>query len=226
MPFVIETIRKHGRNSAQFRTLRRADKLAQSPVTLDWLIAELNLKCDRDDKQWDNYLLSVALIVCNADPRLIVDRREEIISSDGFHEKLIPRIDRRLQLHKADWRECWQQLAEFCTAHAEDESFTRGTTRTANDIVDALGLKLANDTDAWHICKSRFEELDKGLTGWLCEWSQIRLAGVVQDSAAIPSLLEQLAVFDFGFCDEAITALSRIGTDEVVQRIAEAFPKR
>ena len=68
MPVVIETVEKHGRESALFRTLRRADSLAQSPATIDWLINELNLDCDPSDKKWDNYLLSIAMILKNAAP--------------------------------------------------------------------------------------------------------------------------------------------------------------
>lgn len=224
MPVVIKAVETHGRESSMFHSLRRADALIQSPATIDWLISELNLDCERDTKQWDNYLLAVALIVCNADPELLIGRREQIVSATGFDERLIPRIDNRIRLYRASWRTCWENLAEFCMAHAEDESFTLGTTRIANEIVDALGQKLIHDTDARSACESEFDGLDRGVTGWLSEWSRIRLAGATRDSTAIPWLLEKLAVFDFEFCDEADTALSRIGTDEVVLRIEQAFP--
>ena len=54
MPVVIETVEQHGRGAVQFGTLRRADALAQSPPTIDWLIDELQVDRDRSDKTWDN----------------------------------------------------------------------------------------------------------------------------------------------------------------------------
>ncbi len=224
MPVVIETVEKHGRESALFRTLRRADALAQSPATIDWLINELNLDCDPSDKKWDNYLLSIAMILKNAAPNLIIDRRDEIVSASGFHEKLIPILDERLDLHRAGWRECWDKLAEFCRSHADDETFALATTRTLGELVDALGRKIADDQGARDYCEAQFHILGRGETDWIAELSKVRLAGAMNEASAFPWLLEQLSHFDDGICDESVTALTRIGTAEVVDGIAEIFP--
>ncbi len=224
MPVVIESVQQHGRGAALFGTLRRAETLAQSPPTIDWMIDELQLDCDRSDKTRDNYLLAVALILYSADPALIVDRRDRIVSSPGFHEKLIPLLDGRLKLHTASWRECWDKLVEFCHSHPDDEPFTLSTTRTANDIVDALGRKLVNDREARHACLAEYSVLEQGGNEWLGEWSKVRLTGAMRDHTAIPWLLDTMALSDNWICDEAVTALSRIGTDETVQQIAALFP--
>ncbi|MBT6485282.1 MAG: hypothetical protein HOK71_11560, partial [Planctomycetaceae bacterium] len=173
MPVVIETVELHGRESALYRTLRRADALAQSPPTIEWLINELEMDCDRSDRKWDNYLLSIGLILFNADPALIVDRRDRIVSSPGFHKKLIPFLDGRLELHTASWRECWNKLVEFCQSHPDDEPMTLSTTRTANDIVDALGRKLANDPAAHDACLAEYAEIEQSGNEWLGEWSKV-----------------------------------------------------
>ena len=77
MPLVIETVGKHDRQ-ATFRILRRADRLTQTPLTIQWLANELRQDFNVEDVGDDNYHFAIAILLCEADPELLVGRHREI----------------------------------------------------------------------------------------------------------------------------------------------------
>src|SRR5690242_5250419 len=70
MPLVIEAVEKYGRENA-FSILRDAERLPQTPPTLDWLMNELRRIYDTNKVEEDNYRAAIGLILCDADPQLI-----------------------------------------------------------------------------------------------------------------------------------------------------------
>src|ERR1035437_8963832 len=54
MPLVIESVEKYGRENA-FPLLRNADRLVQTPPTIQWLMEELRRSYDLNDIGQDNY---------------------------------------------------------------------------------------------------------------------------------------------------------------------------
>ena len=77
MPLVIEAVGKHGRQAA-FRILRPADRLPQTPLTIQWLVNELRRDFNFEDVHDDNYRFAIAILLCEADPELLVGRHREI----------------------------------------------------------------------------------------------------------------------------------------------------
>ena len=48
MPLVIQAVERYGRETS-FRIIRRAERLAQSPATINWLVEELRREYDAED---------------------------------------------------------------------------------------------------------------------------------------------------------------------------------
>ncbi|MEQ8789945.1 MAG: SEC-C metal-binding domain-containing protein [Pirellulaceae bacterium] len=222
MPLVIKAVEQYGREDA-FHLLRRADHLSQTAETIDWLIGELGRDFDTQDLVWDNYCFAVALILLNAEPALLIDRQDEIFAARCFPNRLAPLLEQRLKLHTMNWRSLWGKLVEFCEQYPDIDQMPLVAVRRGNEFVDALARRLTAhpeeraEFDSEHV--SPQGDIEATITAF-----EARLAGSIRDEKRAAWLIRSLHNAPTLACDEVIGALVRIGTDEIVQRLVEAYP--
>jgi hypothetical protein len=223
MPLVVEAVRKYGREAAFF-LLRRAEGLAQTDATVDWLIDELARDYDIEDVAEDNYHCAVALILCGADPDLLASRRSRIAASPHFPEELRERLDRRLEMRSWDWATGWAALEELATSAMREDEFSRRDFAAAEDIIEALARSGREQTElVLRMVDYDFGDMDPDLIVWM-DLFVIDLAGAMRLEEAMPTLVEGLHETDIDLADACVSALGRIGGDEVVRALADEWP--
>jgi hypothetical protein len=223
MPLVIQAVEKYGRNSS-FRLLRYAEHLVQTAATLDWLIGELGRDLDIDDINADNLRFALGLVVLATPVDLLRKRKPEIDLLAAFAAELRGPLDERLDM--ANWRleKCWEALEELGRTTMKRGDFTVNETRYASRIIETLAQYPDERGDmVLDLLQRKFPAKGKRLMHWL-EPEIVRLAGRMRLQAAMPILVEHLHSDEDSLIDAAVTALMKIGTDAVVEAIADDWP--
>ncbi len=109
MPLVIQAVETYGREKA-FRMLRAAERLAQTPATVEWLIRELRWRSDSADMNEDNHRFAIALILYHAAPELLLQRKGLILAHPTFPDELRGPLRERLDMLSWDWDRGWAAL--------------------------------------------------------------------------------------------------------------------
>jgi len=222
MPLVIESVGKHGGSNA-FRLLRRAECLKQSPPSIDWLMGELAHEYDVTDIAQDNYRFASALLLCQADPKLLVARHRQIVALPMFPEALRGPLRERMKMEFADWPSLWATFLTFGREMLERDEFTMADLRRSNRICEALARhpKEGGDT-VLSLLQRNYEGYDELLMQWLEHWI-VQLAGRMRLVEAIPLILERIEGDDDAVLDEITAALVRIGSDTVVHAVIQKW---
>ncbi len=224
MPLVIESVGKYGRETA-FALLRIADRLAQTPATVRWLMEELGRAYDLKDVGQDNYRCAVALILCKADPHLLVPVEGAILARPAFPHQL--REDLTLQVERAswDWPTGWAALQEWGEELMEAGDFDNWDAGQGQAIVGVLGrFREEGGETILNLLHRRYRGYSKDLVQWL-EPQLVALAGEMKLEAAIPLLIDRLHEDDDPVTDEIGPALVKIGTAEVIGVLAKEWPE-
>ena len=222
MPLVIQAVEKYGRENA-FSILRTADRLVQTPATLQWCMAELRRDYDLKDIGQDNYHFAVALILCEAAPRLLVPVREQILALPAFPAQLQERLFFQTDTASWDWATGWRALEAWGDRTMDNRTIGRNDLWPLASILGALGRCREQGMEAvLNLLQRRYRGFDKRLMEWL-EPTLVELAGRMKLEAAIPLLLDRLFEDDDAVGDEVGPALVRIGTEKAVQALAEQW---
>jgi hypothetical protein len=222
MPLVIQAIEKYGRSSA-FRILRNAERLPQSPATLDWVINELRRDFDTSDIDQDNIRFALGMIVLSAPVELLAHRQAEIDALPAFPTELrVPLADR---LTLATWNsdQCWNAFEDFGRRNMKKRIFHLYDQIQATLLIEAVA-RFPEDREeiVLDVIQHTFVGKSKRLMQSL-EREMIYLAGEMRLETAIPVLIWQLSSPDLNLADAASTALMRIGSDAVVEAIADEW---
>jgi hypothetical protein len=220
MPLVIQAVEKYGRDSA-FRILRDAERLVQTPSTLDWLVDQLRGDFDFTKIYEDNVCFATSLVILAAPVDLLVGRRAEIEALGNFPEELRSPLEDRLTMASWTWDQSWAALEELGRKTMSSDEFSWNDNSHAARIVKALAQHVGEKGDtvlAW--LRGEYPSKRKRLTEWLTP-EIIDLAGEMRLKSAIPILVEHLSSEDLSLADSATTALIRIGTDATVKAIAK-----
>ena len=225
MPLVIQAVEKYGRKNS-FRILRTAERIAQTPLTIQWLMNELRRDFDIKDVKEDNYRFAIAILLYESDPGLLIERKEEILAMPSFPDQLKGLLDDRLSMHSWDWRKGWEQLEEWGQDTMNREEITQKDSRRAAQLVKALARHQDEGADPiFELLDRQYSREDRLLMEWL-EPRIVELAGEMRLEEAIPDLMRRL---DEGYdvvIDEVGSALTKIGTDEVIQAVARKWRRR
>jgi hypothetical protein len=220
MPLVIEAVEKYGRNSS-FSILRKAEYLVQTASTLDWLIRELRRNFDIKNIADDNLRFALALVIVAAPVELLEKRKTEINGLENFPESLRGSLDERVQMKTWGLEQCWEALEELGRKTMKRGECTSNESRHASRIIESLAQYPDERGDmVLALLRKNYPGKDDRLMIWL-ESDIIELAGEMRLEAAIPVLVEHLHSDDLALADAATMALSRIGTDKVVESIAD-----
>ena len=103
MPFVIEAIERYG-PPHDYKLLREAERLRQSPATIDWLITQLRRPFNTEVDTEDNLRVALALVLVRSEPALLAQRYNDILSLAAFPEPLKVRLGETLKLEFTDWQ--------------------------------------------------------------------------------------------------------------------------
>jgi hypothetical protein len=222
MPLVIRAIDKYGRDSA-FRILRDAERLVQTSPTLEWLIDQLRGDFDSTKIADDNVRFALALVILAAPVDLLASRTAEIDGLANFPGELRGPLDERMQMATCGLEQGWQALGDLGRRTMKKGKFTQNDIRQAGRIIESVS-RHANTWGAMVVTM-----LSKQFQGWdaqvlrCLEPQIIELAGEMRLKAAVPILVEHMGSDDLDLADSAVTALSRIGTDAVVDAIADKW---
>lgn len=221
MPVVIQAIDKYGRVNREYSGNLLDAKLAQTEATLEWLIAELH----RDEvAELPHYAGNVSEVLACADVTLLRPRAERLLASPHFSLNWKDALTQRLEMADWDMERGWQELERYAEDSKNAEYISDVDTTRADRIIEALGrFGTAVQDRTIHYLSQHVEDYTNHPLGWLEPWAA-RLAGEAHLSAAIPLLIEKLredADYLNGQCQYG---LRRMGTDEVVEAIAAAYP--
>jgi hypothetical protein len=220
MPLVIQSIERFGFDSA-FRMLRDAEQLAQTAPTLEWLFEQLQRPFDTTNVADDNLRFAVGIIIARAPIDLLATRTTQLASRQNMPTPLQWAIDQRLQMASWDADACWNALETLGRQTMRQREVSRNDIRQADLIVEASARHADHLADrVLNLLQGRYPQKDRRLIEWL-EGDMIKLAGRMKLAAAVPILLEYLHSPEAELADEATMALGCIGTDAVVDAIAE-----
>jgi hypothetical protein len=220
MPLVIEAIEKYGRDSS-FRLLRDAEHLVQTAATLDWLINELRWDFDTQDINADNLRFALGLVVLAASVDLLGKRKADIDCLTAFPAELRGPLDERLEMANWGVEKCWETLEELGRKTMKKSDFTANETRNASRIIESLARFRNERGDmVLNLLQGNYPAKGRQLMRWL-EPEIIRLAGQMRLESTIPIMIGHLHSDEDSLIDAAETALIKIGTDAVVEAIAD-----
>lgn len=223
MPLVIEAVEKYGRPDA-FSILRRADGLAQTPASIEWLMGQLRRDYDVAKIDQDNYRFAVAILLYEADPELLAPRHREIIALPAFPQPLQGPLNERLKMSFQDWPTLWETFEAFGRKLMDAEKITIADSRRASRICEALARHRSEGSQiVLSLLRPSYKGHDKVLMQWL-EPSIVEVAGRMRLTEAIPIILDLDEENDDTVSDEVTFALCRIGGDALVDAIVQRWP--
>ena len=223
MPLVIQAVEKYGRDSS-FRVLRYAEHLVQTAATLDWLIDELRQDFDTEEINTDNLRFALGLVILSAPADLLRKRKLDIDRLAAFPAELRSPLDERLEMANWGVEKCWEALEELGRRTMKKGDFTLSETRYASRVIESLAQYPDERGDmVLDLLQRNYPAKGRRLMHWL-EPEIIRLTGQMRLESAIPILVEHLHSDEDSLIDAAETALMKIGTDAVVEAIADDWP--
>lgn len=222
MPLVIEAVEKYGRDSA-FRILRDAEKLPQTESTMSWLVDELRRDYDLSDVVQDNYRFAVGLAVLGAPLELLGKNSLEIRECPMFPAQLRPALHDLAEMATWDWPTAWKSFTGFGESLMTKVEFTQNDLRRLYRFIGSLGrFHEEAASQIMSLLQRRYRGHNERLMEWMDPWI-VELAGHMQISESIPSIIERFYDDDEAVRDVCGTALARIGGDQVVTAVADLW---
>jgi len=220
MPLVIQAVEKFGLASS-FRILRDAERLVQTDTTLDWLINQLRRDFDIKSVRDDNLRFALALVIAAAPVDLLSKRKADIDALASFPTELRGPLDERLRMATWGLEQCWEALEELGRKTMKKGEYSPNDVRHAGRIIESLARYPEERGEmVLDLLRKNYPGKEDRLMDWL-ESEIVRLAGEMRLQAAIPILVEHLHSDDISLTDAATSALMNIGTDAVVEEIAD-----
>ena len=221
MPRVIEAIETYGL-AASFSLLREAERLPQSPQTLDWVLRPLAQPSDRSNVSSDNLRFALGLIVAAAPLDVVRPRREEITRLADFPAELRDPLEERFELETWPFAKTWQALETLGRETLKRQDYTLPELRRASRLIEALARHAGEQGDriAGYLLGDDLER-DRVLA-WL-EPDLVRLAGAMGLRQTISALVDRLELDEPSLTDSAIDALTTLGGDDVITAICERW---
>jgi hypothetical protein len=222
MPLVIQAVETYGRKDA-IHLIGASQDLPQTEDTIAWVIAELNHEQTGQDTDYA-YNLSRALL--HADPALLLPKEEAVLQARQFLPDMRGAFTERLRMASWDAATCWQKLEEFCEKNKDKEQTKEIKLDHAERIVDALArFGNASEEKVRAILSEKIEDYSHSPMKWL-EPLAVRLAGEARLESTIPLLIVKLGQdVDDLLNEDCAKALTRIGTEAVIESVTEAFPR-
>lgn len=219
VPLVIEAVERYGRTEAYWLVGGVVD-VKQTEATISWIVDELNKP---DAGGYENYAFNLTRVLCQADPALLVPRKEAILASRHFCRGLQEEFTQRLELSSWDEAACWRRLEEICEEGKDDEYFNEASMTLGNAIVETLARSGAELQE--RVLAVLAQPIDDYTSNplVLLEPLMVNLAGRARLEAAVPLIVGKLHEDDDVLSECCTGALSRIATDAVLTALAEDY---
>jgi len=221
MPDVIELVERLGAKNALAFSFPIAD-LAQTEETITWAMNRLQRLPRNEDER--DFASHVGRLLRNADPMLVLPRKETILALPALDRASASRLEHRLGLVTTPVDQLWQRLKAICEAGKDKTYPTEIPYTEAEDIAEALARDVSQADRMMELLKQEFDpETETALT-WL-EIFLVQMAGEMQYEPAVPLLIKKFLVDGEILNEECDKALTKIGTDGVVQAVRDAYPQ-
>jgi len=171
-----------------------------------------------------NYLHHISRLLCNADPRLVQPFKKDILAAPACDREYRDKLARRLKLLTWDGEALWRELETICEEGKNKTYAGEMRWHEAKDIVEELGRQGAHHADRMMVfLQQKIEEYENNPLTWM-EPLVVRLAGELHHEPAVPLIVAKLHEDAEVLSEEYQTALVKIGGDEVIRAVRQAFP--
>ena len=222
LPRIIQAVETYGREAC--RSLFPHDGLFhQTEQTLDWMIEELKEPRSNNDDRIP-YQVVLSRVLAHAPPELLLTRQRDIEQLDGVDSTFQERIARRIGFSKLGPEHLWEQLEALCEAEKKKQYLTEADLPLGYDLAEALARYPDFATPkCLEILALKIDDYKDNPLAWM-EGFMVYLAGLLKLSQAVPALLNWLHTEDDWLNPLAMEALTKIGTDSVVELLVEEYP--
>ena len=224
MPVAIQAMEKFGWEDA-FSALTALSGLALGDETVPWIIDEFRRDDRPDSDQWAEYAHALGRMLAEADARLLSCHAVSVLNFEELDPDLHDLIAEKLDLLKVDSDTCWSELERFC----EEEKGTQFVDEVDLGYAYALVEAISRDGErhggrVLSLLSRPIDSREDNPESWM-EGFVVRLAGKLRVEAAVPQIVQKAYADEEGEwlsiqCQEA---LIRIGTNAVVEALAEGF---
>jgi len=219
MPEVIELIERLGPYGA-FTYCSQISDLAQTDETIKWAIGRLQHLPENEEEQ--DFAFHLGRLLLKAEPTQVIPHREAILASPGFGPELASQLELRLRLVSTLSDQLWQRLEAICEAgkgkpYPDDIPFAE-----ASELAEALARDASQAERMMELLGQEVDPDVDSLMLWL-EIFVVQMAGHMRYEPAIPLLVEKLCIDGELLDDDCVRALTRIGTDAVIQAVREVY---
>jgi hypothetical protein len=220
MPLAIQAIERYGRRGT-FRYVHLLADLAQTQATVEWAIRDLHREEEQAEDR-DTYFPALSRLLCNADPKLLLPREQEILQAPGFLKDLTFEFQERLELLTWDADSCWKELEHICQ-EAVKPDMADVDLGHAHRVVEALARKGEKYTDQiLELLGQKVTDFENDPMTWM-ESFLVELVGEMRLERAIPQIVGKLHEMGDVVAEECVDALGQIGTDAAAEAVAEGW---
>lgn len=213
MPLVLQAFDRYGLDA--FTNYWFLLRLAQTGETIAWIIREIERIGLGTGEQEERYASSLQRALRSGNPDSLRQHSEVIQAMRHLDHSSRQVIADRIAVDSRPPNELWTELTQFCKEHEDDSELNDKAYQHCASLVSSL----AEDRDQFeHQVLDHLKKPD----GWL-EVFLVRLAGEMKLEAATALLADRLEDAETFACEEAHTALERIGTDAVVRELARRY---
>lgn len=187
-------------------------KFPQTEASISWTIEQLAVN-DKDVilKTWLNR------IIAGADIDLVFPMLNQLKNEIWIAQRTLELIKRRHSFAKLSTEKLWEMLMQF-SKESEDKYVNEMDYAYGEQIVEVIAER--EDAPVSKILEMLTnDEIYHGYDEIYC----IILAGRLRLEQAIPILIDKMAIDGDLICEEAVTALSRIGSEDVLKQVSQRF---
>lgn len=221
MPDVIGVVERFGLKDAFLFSFHIAD-LAQTEETITWAVNQLQRPRSNDEE--DNFTNHIGRLLCYAEPTLVLPHKSVILESPGLDRDLASRLERRLRLVSMPSDQLWHRLEAICEAGKDKMYPNEIPYAEAEDIAEALARDGSQVERIMALLKEEVDPETVTALTWL-EIFVVQMAGQMRYEPALPLLIKKFLIDGEVLNEECDKALTKIGTDAVVQAVRDAYPQ-
>ena len=219
MPLVIQAVETY-RVEAAFRMIRMADDLTQTDSTVEWLVGELHhTDLDPRDLHDDNYRFTIALILCDLEGDLLARWHDWINEAPLFPSQLKGRLAGAGAASRWTWQDIWARFLSCLDELSSKAKWTGADHTRIYRLAELLARHPEAERKILGLLQRNWPDVDPDFAAWI-DQDLVGIAGLMRLEAAIPHIIERAHLAEKNTADNCGQALGRIGTDEVIEAIA------
>jgi hypothetical protein len=171
----------------------------------------------------DSFFPALSRLLCNADPKLLAPRAEQVLRAPGFFKELAPGFRERLQLTSWDADQCWEEMERICAGGVGKHHSSDVDVGHARRVVEALAGQGEKYVDRiLDLLGQKVEDYETDPMTWL-EIFLVELAGEMRLEGAITLVVRKLHECGEILSEQCVEALGKIGTDAAAEAVTEGW---